>query len=335
MALFGDKFTDTIFLKEDSKLEKDIAYLKSIRDKVVEKDKIDQDIKLMEIGLAGEKQISFELKNANIGMYVLHDITLQYEDLTAQIDYVVITKAYTYFIECKNLIGNIKVDNKGEFVRTMQYGSKTVKEAIYSPYTQGERHKEVYMKGWYERNGGLKTLLFEKGTRNTLKTLIVLANPKGILDVKYAPKEIRNCTIRVDQLITYIKHDIEKYDKDLYDGKKTMEAIANRFMSYHIEKESTYENKYTIDENYVEMPKLAEGYKKDLVSKLKEFRKQKSVSNNIPAYYIFTDKELDDILASNIKTMEELKASKILPEVKVKLHGQEIIDIINNFSNIP
>ncbi len=368
--LFPERFTDTIFIKDDSKLERDIAYLKSIRDRVVEKNKIDQDIKLMKIGLYGEKQISFELKNANIGMYVLHDVMLQYEDLTAQIDYVVITKAYTYFIECKNLIGNIKVDNKGEFVRTMQYGNKMLKEAIYSPYTQAQRHKEIYMKGWYQRNKGIKTLIFENGTRNNIKPLIVLANPKGILDIKYAPKEIKNRTVRVDQLVSYIKKDIDGYDKTLFSSKKEMENIANRFLGYHVEKDNNFEGKYTFvdvanslpennindiqlegsnntslgvafsnNDNFdVAFNSLPNETDKDaevnniLVQKLKEFRKKKSSATNIPAFFIFTDQELDDILNANIKTLDQLKESKILSEVKVRLHGQEIIDIINSES---
>lgn len=348
--IFGEKFIDTVFVKEDSKLETDIAYLKSIRDKVVEKDKIDQDIKLMEIGLYGEKQISFELKNANLGMYVLHDVTLQYEDLTAQIDYVVITKGYTYFIECKNLIGDLTVDNKGQFVRTINYGNRKSKEAIYSPYTQGERYKEIFMKKWYKKNSGLMGRIFEKGVRNDLKTLSVLSNPKGILNIKYAPKEIKNCTIRVDQLVSYIKRDLDAYDSTLYSSKKTMESIAKNYLDNHVEIVTDYSNKYTLisgnttdninlnntnnignSENEVVINSVANDYtNNDLTAKLKEFRKQKSSRMGKPAYYIFTDKELEELLNSNIRTLEELKNSKILPEVKINLHGQEIIDIINN-----
>ena len=73
--------------------------------------KFGQKLKLCELGLKGEKEIEFELKNANIGMYVLHDINMKYEDLTAQIDYIIITPASMYFIECKNLVGNITVNN--------------------------------------------------------------------------------------------------------------------------------------------------------------------------------------------------------------------------------
>lgn len=60
MGLF-DRFSDTIFLKEDSELEKEIEELKNIRDKVKNKDKIDLDIKKLELGLCGEKQNGKEI----------------------------------------------------------------------------------------------------------------------------------------------------------------------------------------------------------------------------------------------------------------------------------
>ena len=60
MGLF-DRFSDTVFLKSDSEIEKEIEELKSIRDKVKDKEKIDLDIKKLELGLYGEKQIEYEL----------------------------------------------------------------------------------------------------------------------------------------------------------------------------------------------------------------------------------------------------------------------------------
>lgn len=52
MALF-EKFTDTIFLKEENSLEKQLNILRKERDKVLEKDRIEKDIKLLEYGLYG------------------------------------------------------------------------------------------------------------------------------------------------------------------------------------------------------------------------------------------------------------------------------------------
>ena len=66
------------------------------------------------------------------------------------------------------------------------------------------------------------------------KPLVVLSNSKSILNTKYAPKEIKNNTIRVDQLIDYIKKDIANYDMDLYSSKKTMEEIAQSFLENNV-----------------------------------------------------------------------------------------------------
>lgn len=244
MGLF-DLFRDTIFLKEDSDLEKQINELKAIRDKVKDKDKIDKDIRLLELGLQGEKEIAFELKNANIGMYVLHDITLTFEDLKAQIDYVIVTKGSVYLIECKNLIGNITVDNKGQFSREFVVNGKKIKEGIYSPYTQAQRHKEIIKKRWLSKTNKFMVSIQEKYFDNYwYKPLVVLSNSKAILNTKYAPKEIKNNTIRVDQLIDYIKKDIANYDRDLYSSKKTMEEIAQSFLESNVSEYVSIADRY-------------------------------------------------------------------------------------------
>ena len=86
MELFS-RFRDTVFLKENSDLEKQLDELKNIRYNLQNTDEIDKDIKLLEYGIAGEKEIAFELKNANIGMYVLHDVTLVNNFRAAMINY--------------------------------------------------------------------------------------------------------------------------------------------------------------------------------------------------------------------------------------------------------
>lgn len=317
---FFNKFRETIFLKEDSNLEKQIEELKSIRNNITNKEELDKDIKLLEYGLQGEKEIAFELKNANLGMYVLHDINIEFENLKAQIDYVIITKGYIYLVECKNLIGNITVDNKGEFKREYEMKDKQIKEAIYSPYTQAVRHKEVLKKRWLSKNNIITTTIQEKYF-DTLwyKPIVVLSNSKSLLNINFAPLEIQKNTIRVDQLISYIKKDIETYDKDLLKNQKEMLKIANSFLKINLNEYVSIKDKYKIKANV-----------SNIEEKLKQFRKEKSTMMKVPAYYIFTDNELNKIIENMPKNIQELKTINILPDIKLKLHGEEIIKIINN-----
>ena len=319
MALFG-KFRETIFLKSESNLEKSINELKEIRNTLHDTSKIDKDIKLLEIGLQGEKEIEFELKNSNIGMYVLHDINIEFEDLKAQIDYVIVTKAYTYLVECKNMIGNITINENGEFQREYNYNGKKIVEGIYSPYRQALRHKEVLKKVWLSKHNKISTLLWENSFDKNYKPLAVLTNSKGLLDLRYAPKEIKTATVRSDGLIEYIKKDIAKYDKDLYLSKKSMESWAMSILNRNVLNNNQDLEKYKNDDINNNL----------LMEKLKEYRRNKAKEKNIPAYYIFTDNEMEQIIKLHPKNYDELAKSNILNQTKLKFHGAEIIKVINN-----
>ena len=50
---------------------------------------------------------------------------------------------------------------------------------------------------------------------------------------------------------------------------------------------------------------------------------------NIPAYYVFTNEELDKLLEKRPKSLEELKKLNILSPIKVTTHGELIIKEIN------
>ena len=93
MALFN-KFTETEFLKNSNELEKQLIILEKLHEQYPHNEKILNKLKTFKLGYKGEKEIEFELKNSNIGMYVLHDVNLVINGVKAQIDYIVITPAY-------------------------------------------------------------------------------------------------------------------------------------------------------------------------------------------------------------------------------------------------
>ena len=65
------------------------------------------------------------------------------------------------------------------------------------------------------------------------------------------------------------------------------------------------------------------------LKELIDLRKNRSNKMNIPAFFIFTNKELDKILKIRPETIDELKNANILSDVKIKTHGEAIINEIN------
>ena len=127
-----EQFRDTIFLKEDSYLQKRVGELENLLAKDPKNERLQQELYTAKKGLKGENEIAYQLKKANIGMYVLRDINIEYEDLKAQIDFVVITPWCCYFIECKNLMGNITLDERGNFIREYKYKGHSIKKGMES-----------------------------------------------------------------------------------------------------------------------------------------------------------------------------------------------------------
>lgn len=245
MALFQKKI-GPIFLKEESDAANFIDRMEEIGKKSSGdlKNKIDEQIKLARYGIAGENNIAFELKNSGIDMYILHDIYLEYEDLSAQIDYMIFTRKHIYVIECKNLIGNIEIDNTGKFIRTYEMNGKRIKEGIYSPITQNERHMLV-LKNLRKSSkiNFITRALFDRNFEDVYKSIVVLANPKTYLNDKFAKKEIKQQVIRADQLIDTIR----KLDAEVTDvnwSETEMREPADFFLANSKPNKSDYAVRY-------------------------------------------------------------------------------------------
>lgn len=257
MALFRKKI-GPVFLKEDSDAESFIAKMTEIstRSQAQLKEEIEKEIKLASFGLAGEKNVAFELKNSDIDMYILHDLYLECNNMQAQIDYLIVTRKRIYVIECKNLIGNIEIDNSGNFIRTYELFGKKIKEGLYSPITQNERHRLVIKGLRGQEKNVITKIFFEKSFDNNYKSVVVLANPKTYLNAKYAKKEVKGQVIRADQLVSYIKQKDEEITDFTY-SEEEMRKLATFFLERNISERSDYSKKYE------QMLQALENLKKD------------------------------------------------------------------------
>ncbi|MBQ9887120.1 MAG: NERD domain-containing protein [Lachnospiraceae bacterium] len=348
MGLF-DRMREPVFLKEDSIAEKQLEQLKKLEPLLNSDGKkvINQDIKMLGYGISGEKKIIYELKNSHMPMYVLHDVYIEDGDLSAQIDFIVVTRKIVLFIECKNLIGNIKIDNKGAFIR-VENNKREV--GIYSPITQNQRHIELVKKIILEQSHNrLLQMIRDKLFNNFYKSVVVLANPETVLNANFAPRSIKEKVIRADQLVAYIK-ELYNSSKEVEESDKAMLGNAQWFLSLHKEIERDYTSKYDI---YMQNGNESDAKKEetvnqntssqnkniidiqiqevDLYNELRGYRWDKSKEENIKPYYIFNNSQLDDLINKKPRDKFELLRIAGFGEVKVNKYGDDIIRIISKY----
>lgn len=342
MGLFT-KSIGPVFLKKSNQASDYINKLKEIQEKCSGdlKEEIEKQITIAEYGVKGEESIAFELKNSGIDMYILQDICLEYEDLSAQIDYIIITRKRIYIIECKNLIGDIEVNSNGDFIRTYQMCGRKVKEGIYSPITQNARHLQVLKQLRMASKGNIITRkLFEKYFDETYKSIVVLANPKTVLNAKYAKKEVKEQIVRGDQLIQKIK----EMDKQVTDtiSEKDMLSLANFYLENNKSVRLDYAEKYNqivekmesrVDavrdvQPNVEEKNTSSVSNENLIKALKAFRLEQSRQEKIKPYYIFNDAQMEDLINKNPQTKEELCQVAGFGPVKADKYGEPILTIL-------
>lgn len=319
--LFGQKRTiqSPTFVKDFSKDHHHLTALNELLIRVNEdekKDNIERDIKFLKYGIDGENNVYFELKNSFLPILCLHDVRLEYGDYVAQLDFVVISNKFTCILETKKLSGNISIDSDGNFVRAMKnrYG-KEYKEGIYSPVTQNTRHIDI-----------LKHVLSKELKINNMPilSLVVMANPKTIIKKYKCPAEIERTLIKYDQ----IKTTLEKYQNDKanqYDlAEKGMYDIANLLVKLNTPIEIDFVGKYQLSNDEYQRKDEAQ-----LREELIAYRLQTSREENIKAYYIFNNNEMEDMIVKYPRTEEELLSVKGFGKAKMEKYGNAVLNIFN------
>ena len=244
MGLFSKP--EVVILKESNEAK---DYLQKLQDLLPKangdvKEKIEKEIAIVNAGIYGEDNILFELKNSGMNLVVLHDLYIKTKSgLSAQIDFFVVAPKCFYVIECKNLFGNIEINNNGDFIRTINLGKRFYKEGIYSPITQNERHLNVLKEIRTENSNAFMRMFKNVTFEDFFKGVVVLANSKTVVNDKFAKKEVKNKVIRADQLIRFIK-ETEQNSKELSSSLKEMIACAQSYLDSNVEERPEYIEKY-------------------------------------------------------------------------------------------
>ena len=327
------------FYKADSDAKKQLERLQQLHatapDRV--KPQIERDMKLLAYGIAGEENVAFELNNSYLPIIVLHDLRLEHGGLTAQIDYLIITTKFCLVVECKNLFGNLEVNSRGEFIRELEFNGKRKKEGIYSPITQNARHMEmIKLLRLANKRNPLMRVALEKSFGELHKSVIVLANPKTVINLKRAPKEIKDQIIRGDQLIAHIKKLLRE-NKDLASSEKDMYEMADFFVGLHKENPVDYTAKYLLEDNVEVRNKAVEALpdqveiditETPLYQALKQYRYETSKAEGIKAFYVYNNLQLEALIAAMPRNLDELRKISGFGAVKCAKYGDAIVGIV-------
>lgn len=351
-AGFGQKkmesISEPVFIKEFSKENQQIEDLEKIIATLEDgekKDRINKDISYLKKGMFGEQNVFFELKNANIPLLCLHDIRLEYEGLVAQIDFLVLTKQYICILETKQLQGNIDINKEGDFIRVYtDKFRKTTRSGMYSPVEQNRKHVNL-----------VKKLLKEKFdiNRMPIKSLIVMANSKTIIRKSYASKEIQEQIIRAENLSNYLSKWIDEIDYSLKEDQ--VFTVANYLKENHKPIIFDYNAKYKLDEKVTVVGNNEDKTEQDkkqeidetvkaeeilieskeieyedldtLREQLKKFRLETSRKENIRAYFVFNNVEMEVLIEKRPQSRDELLKVRGFGEKKVEKYGEGILEI--------
>ena len=194
------------------RLEKQLEDLRKEYEKVKDEYELKMNIiKRMEYdkqikGQKGENEIIYQLENSGMDMVILHDIFLMHDNLSAQIDFIVITRKKTYIIECKNFNCDIEITNNRDF---LCHYKNQAPQRIESPIVQNDKHINVVKQ---LRKESLSKFdidnRFDESIDSHYVNLVVLANNKHIIDSSNASDEDKNAIVMADQLINKIKEKL-------------------------------------------------------------------------------------------------------------------------------
>lgn len=261
----------------------------------------------------------------------LYDIRLEYNGHAAQFDFIVMSNKYICIIETKKLSGNIIINQDGDFIRVIKnkHGKEIKREGMYSPVSQNERHLNI-----------LREVLVSQGLikHMPLKSLIVLANPHTIIDKKNCPRDIVNSIYKYDQVINFLKKSQEDKDNDMNVLEANLYNIANYLIANNKPLSTDYISKYGLThDNFISNETLTNVDSKDisankkdkeiLYKQLKEYCLLKSREENIKAFYIFNNEQMDDMISRYPTTEEDLMKVKGIGQKKVEKYGKDIINI--------
>lgn len=315
--------SDPELLYEDGTVKAEVKKLRRLLPFLDEKvyEQCKKQIYSLKKGLEGERAVKSELKKLHMPKYILHGVDFGTDN--CQIDFLVFTRKICFIIESKNYSGNLKIDASGNFIRINKDRENRTDSFMEQNMMHKRRMKELRLaslEGWSK---------FKEKQRfdSFYKTVVVLSNPKMILDSESAPQDIRDNVICLDHLASYMWNSYDKsktYLKTDREVKSLAEFYVENCRPGSTQKKflDTYksyeEHRITNKETHIY---------RDFI----EYRERKMRGTSMKTYHIYDDEQLDELLRVLPETKEELINVHGFGEKKVEKYGEDIIRLIKKY----
>lgn len=238
-----ENFNKPIVLKDDSSLDKKIELSK----RRMSADELSK----YERGSQGEKELLYHLNKSNIGMYIMRDINLSVDNMSAQIDFIVVTSHHCYFIECKNYNSDkIIIDSNGNFEIRNKHGNRYERKGIKSPLSQVKDQLTVFKRICLNNEEKVKQLLSKTRFNDYFKELVVFTNSENRIDNTKAPIDMKYKVLKADNIIRQIEYDSSHYN-GIRLSQEDMIAIADFILSNNVDISNTSNVK--ADESFIDI----------------------------------------------------------------------------------
>lgn len=291
--------------------------------------------------------LDFQFRNDPLTM-VIHDIKLEYNGRTAQIDHLVIRPALIYVIEAKYFGGKLKFNEKDWNVI---YPRKTI--SIPSPILQNERHISVLRdlmnneKSLWSSKDKPYDLVLKNVILVSNKTIFANEAPKGVFkidDFESARKE--HAKESLSSVIGFVKA-ISRAIKDDFIKEKDVENFANNLLRF-----DKYKKNETNSEISREMIDIMSGFvdsgdsieektlnlkctktEDEMFEDLKKIRMRLKFKYNLKVpYYVFSDITLKEMILKKPKNNSELLKIAGVGEEKLNKYGNDFLIYFNSIN---
>ncbi|WP_188208262.1 NERD domain-containing protein [Alkalibacillus aidingensis] len=195
--------------------------------------RIENDLYRERSGYVGELRVDYPLSRLNFTPFILHDLRLRLFQNHFQMDTTLITDRFILIIEVKNSAGILSFNSSfNQMIQTLNGQVKNYDD----PLIQVEEQKHQLR----------QRIDFFNGPNLPIETVVVMANPKAILDISANDQPHLQRVIPISLLTNKVREISDQFSQRIISQQETSE-LAHYFKDHHEYAGFKMEDHYNID----------------------------------------------------------------------------------------